>query len=183
MQIEYKSITELVPYVNNPRINDEAVEYVANSIKDFGFKVPIIIDKNNIIVAGHTRYKAAQQLGMNEVPIIRADDLTDEQIKAFRLADNKAAEMSEWDYDRLKMELKGFDLGLTDFGFGEFELSLLLDTVNSDDDEEESIDVNKDKRLLIVYDTEEEKEYLRGLLGVDYLEDSYDIKDLIQGEE
>jgi len=89
MQIVNKNINELKEYINNPRNNDNAVDYVANSIKEFGFKVPIVIDKNNVIVAGHTRYKASKKLGITEVPCIVADDLTDEQIKAFRLVDNK----------------------------------------------------------------------------------------------
>ena len=92
MQIIQKQLNELVPYKNNPRINDAAVPAVAESIKAFGFKVPIVIDKNNVIVCGHTRYKAAQSLNMKSVPCIVADDLSDEQIKAFRLADNKVSE-------------------------------------------------------------------------------------------
>lgn len=96
MEIINKKLDELIPYEKNPRKNDEAIQYVANSIKEFGFKVPIIIDKNNVIVAGHTRYKASKELGLKEVPCIIADDLNDEQIKAFRLADNKVSEMAEW---------------------------------------------------------------------------------------
>lgn len=110
--------SKLVPYENNPRNNDDAVEYVANSIKEFGFKVPIIVDSKNVIVAGHTRMKAAQLLGMSQVPCIIADDLTDEQVKAFRLADNKVAEFSEWDEKLLQVELDGIldtDMGV--FGF------------------------------------------------------------------
>lgn len=95
MQIISKKIEEIKEYENNPRNNDNAVEYVARSIKDFGFKIPIIVDKNNVIVAGHTRYKAAKELNLTEVPCIVADDLTDEQIKAFRLVDNKSAELAE----------------------------------------------------------------------------------------
>ncbi len=95
MKIEYKKIDDLKPYENNPRFNDDAVEYVANSIKEFGFKVPIVIDKDNVIVAGHTRYKASMELGLEEVPCIVADDLTDEQVKAFRLADNKVGEKAQ----------------------------------------------------------------------------------------
>ncbi len=83
------NIEDIKPYEKNPRKNDDAVEYVANSIKEFGSKVPIVIDKQNVIVAGHTRYKASKQLGLKEVPCIVADDLTDEQIKAYRLADQK----------------------------------------------------------------------------------------------
>ena len=118
MQIIDKKTDELIPYEKNPRKNDEAVEYVANSIKEFGFKVPIIIDKNNIIVAGHTRFKAALKLKINIVPCIIADDLTDEQIKAFRLADNKVGEFAEWDIDLLGGELEGiFDINMEAFGF------------------------------------------------------------------
>lgn len=118
MQIIYKNIDELVPYENNPRINDDAVEYVANSIKEFGFKVPIVIDKNNVIIAGHTRIKASKELGIEEIPCIIADDLTEEQIKAFRLADNKVSEKSMWDYSKLDEELKDiFDIDMNLFDF------------------------------------------------------------------
>ena len=95
MNIVNFKIEDLIPYENNPRINDDAVEYVKNSIKEFGFKVPIVIDKNNVIVAGHTRYKACKELGIKEIPCIVADDLTDEQVKAFRLADNKVSEKAQ----------------------------------------------------------------------------------------
>jgi site-specific DNA-methyltransferase (adenine-specific) len=118
MNIVNKKITDIKPYEKNPRKNDEAVKYVAASIKEFGFKVPIVIDKNGIIVAGHTRWKAAKKLGLDEVPCIIADDLTDEQIKAFRLADNKVSEKAEWDFDLLNSELDDlFDFDMTSFGF------------------------------------------------------------------
>lgn len=118
MNVKEINIKDIRPYEKNPRKNNSAVAYVAESIKQFGFKVPIIIDKNNVIVAGHTRYKAAKKLGINTVPVIIADDLTDEQIKAFRLADNKVAEQSEWDIDLLNEELEEiFDIDMTDFGF------------------------------------------------------------------
>lgn len=113
------NINDLIPYENNPRINDQAVDAVASSIKEFGFKVPIIIDKNNVIVAGHTRLKAAKKLGLDDVPVIVADDLTDEQIRAFRLADNKVGELAEWDFSKLEEELSGIDLDMTVFGFDE----------------------------------------------------------------
>ena len=117
MKITNKKITELKPYENNPRINDHAVEAVANSIKEFGFKVPCVIDKNGVIVAGHTRVKAAKKLGIKTVPCVIADDLTEEQVKAFRLADNKTAEIAEWDFERLDDELAGLaDFDMTDFG-------------------------------------------------------------------
>lgn len=120
MDIINIALKDLKPYENNPRKNDDAVKYVAESIKEFGFKVPIVIDKNNVIVAGHTRYKAAKKLKMSEVPCIIADDLTDEQIKAFRLADNKVAEKAEWDFDLLNTELDDIiDLDMELFGFEE----------------------------------------------------------------
>lgn len=94
MKIVLKKTIDLIEYENNPRNNDEAVNAVANSIKEFGFKVPIVITSDNTIIAGHTRLKASRLLGLDEVPCIIADDLTEEQIKAFRLADNKTAELA-----------------------------------------------------------------------------------------
>lgn len=117
MQILNKQIKELVPYQNNPRKNDKAVDAVAASIKQFGFKQPIVIDKDNVIVCGHTRLKAAQKLRLKEVPCIMADDLTDDQIKAFRLADNKTAELAEWNFSLLDLELADIDLDMSEFGF------------------------------------------------------------------
>lgn len=130
MNIKEKKITDIKPYENNPRNNQEAVEYVANSIKEFGFKVPIVVDKDGVIVAGHTRYEAAKVLGIDKVPVVVADDLTDKQIKAFRIADNKTAEKASWDYQKLADEIKDLldiDLGfnLNDIGFGEFEIDVL----------------------------------------------------------
>lgn len=110
-------LEEIKPYEKNPRNNDNAVDAVAASIREFGFKVPIIIDKDNIIVAGHTRYKAAKKLGLKTVPCIKADDLTDEQVKAFRLADNKVAEQAEWDFDLLNEELETITMDMEQFGF------------------------------------------------------------------
>lgn len=119
MEIKNIKIDELIPYEKNPRKNDKAVEYVMNSIREFGFKVPIVIDKNNVIIAGHTRLKAGKKLGMKEMPCIIADDLTDEQVKAFRLADNKVSEMSEWNNDLLNEELEELlnIIDMNDFGF------------------------------------------------------------------
>ena len=114
INIELKKIKQ---YENNPRKNDEAVGPVAESIKEFGFKSPIIVDKDNVIVAGHTRYKAAKRLKLKEVPCIVADDLTEEQIKAFRLADNKVGEIAEWDFDLLNMELESISFDMSSFGF------------------------------------------------------------------
>lgn len=128
MKIEYKNISDIIPYENNPRKNDNAVDYVANSIKEFGFKVPIIIDKENVIVTGHTRYKASQKLGLTEVPVIYADDLTEEQIKAFRIADNKVSEFSNWDLDKLELELEDINLDMSDFGFEDVEVNVEEET-------------------------------------------------------
>lgn len=123
MEIIYKNIDELIPYDNNPRINDEAVEYVKNSIKEFGFKVPIIIDKDNVIIAGHTRIKASKELGIKDIPCIIADDLTEEQVKAFRLADNKVAEKSLWDYSKLDEELDSIlDIDMSMFDFNQSDI-------------------------------------------------------------
>ena len=123
MTIRDIKTTELKEYENNPRNNDGAVEAVAKSIQDFGFKVPIIIDRNNVIVAGHTRLKAAKSLGLEKVPCIVADDLTEEQIKAFRIADNKTAELAEWDFDKLETELAELaEMGVDMDGFGFEEL-------------------------------------------------------------
>ena len=120
MQIKEFSLQELRPYEKNPRKNDAAVEKVANSIKTFGFKVPLVIDTDNVIVCGHTRFKAAQKLGLNKVPCVVADDLSPELIKAFRLADNKVAELSYWDFEKLGFELdelKNVGLDLSVLGF------------------------------------------------------------------
>lgn len=121
IEIVYKSIKELTPYANNPRKNDPAVDAVAESIRNFGWKVPIVIDSQGTIVTGHTRLKAAKKLKLKKVPCIIADDLSEEQIKAFRLADNKVSELADWDYDLLDSELEDLvDFNMEDFGF-EFE--------------------------------------------------------------
>ena len=118
IKIIYKNVGELVPYEKNPRKNTKAVKYVANSISEFGFKVPIVIDENNVVICGHTRVLASEKLGLNEVPCIIAKDLTEEQIKAFRLADNKVSEKAEWDFDLLNEEMDElFDFDMTEFGF------------------------------------------------------------------
>jgi len=117
-EIIYKKISDLMPYENNPRINDTAVDGVANSIKKFGFNVPIVIDKNNVIVAGHTRYKASKKLCIEEVPCIVVDDLSSEEVNAFRIADNKVTEASEWDLPKLDLELLNIEsIDMSLFGF------------------------------------------------------------------
>lgn len=111
-------VKDLREYENNPRrISERAVNAVAASIREFGFRIPVLIDSNNVIICGHTRLKAAEQLGLKEVPCIVADDLTPEQIKAFRLVDNKTAELSGWDFEKLEIELEVLDFNFSEFGF------------------------------------------------------------------
>ena len=135
---------KLKPYENNPRFNEKAVEAVAKSIENFGFKVPIVVDAYNVIVAGHTRLKAAQKLGLAQVPVIVADDLTEEQIKAFRLADNKVSELAEWDFAKLEEELAGIDMDMSQFNFDMKELSAEFDkhkeVIEDDFDVEKAIE-------------------------------------------
>lgn len=119
LTVQEINISRLKPYPNNPRVNDHAVDAVKASIEEFGFKVPIVVDKGMVIVTGHTRLKAAKKLGLKTVPCIIAEDLSDEQIKAFRLADNKVGEQAIWNFDRLTKELKtlSFSFDMESFGF------------------------------------------------------------------
>lgn len=105
MNVQQVKIEKVKPYDKNPRKNKAAVDYVANSIKEFGFQQPIVVDKDMVVIAGHTRLKAAKKLKLKEVPVVIADNLTEEQVKAYRLADNKTAEKAEWDFDLLTDEL------------------------------------------------------------------------------
>lgn len=140
LKIVYRKINDLTPYDNNPRLNDAAVDAVAKSIEEFGFKVPIVIDKDGVIVAGHTRLKAAKQLHIDEVPCIIADDLSDEELKAFRLADNKVSELAEWDFDKLDAELKNIDFDMSYFGFDDInEEDVNLDDFFTEAEERERI--------------------------------------------
>jgi DNA modification methylase len=129
MKIEIRPIAGVKPYPNNPRINDDAVDAVASSIKEFGFRQPIVVDTDGVIICGHTRFKAAQKLGIEKVPVHVAVDLTPEQIKAYRIADNKSSELADWNFDLLPIELgelqtAGFDLSL--LGFDPDELLKLM---------------------------------------------------------
>ena len=118
MKIIEKPTAELLPYENNPRLNDEAVAPVAKSISEFGFKIPIVIDSSGVIICGHTRYKAAQKLKLEKVPCVIADDLSEEQIKAFRIVDNKTGELSTWKIDDLNAELVALsEFDMKSFGF------------------------------------------------------------------
>lgn len=119
-KITLMALADITPYENNPRNNEEAVEKVANSIKEFGFNQPIVVDKDNVIIVGHTRYLAAHELGLTEAPVIVAGNLSDEQARAYRLADNKTGELAGWDFEKLALELEQIeDINMSDFGFVE----------------------------------------------------------------
>ncbi len=151
LKIVEKSIKDLKPYKKNPRKNDNAVEYVVNSIKEFGFKVPIVIDKKDVIVCGHTRYKACVKLGIDKVPCVVADDLTEEQINAYRLADNKVSEQAKWDFELLDSELDNiFEFDMEKFGF-EYE-------GNKQENERQDIEYEENISIVIECDDEADAE-------------------------
>lgn len=132
MQVENWNIDDVKPYENNPRNNDEAVEYVANSIREFGFQQPLVVDSDGVLIVGHTRLKAAKELGLESVPVVVASDLTDEQVRAYRLADNKVAEASSWDWNMLNEELENIDwldLNMEKFGFKDLEINYDPDVI------------------------------------------------------
>ena len=145
LKIEYIDTEKLIPYINNPRINDNAVDVVAASIKEFGFKNPILIDKENVIIAGHTRLKAAKKLGLKEVPVIRVEDLTENQIKAFRIADNKTVEFAEWDMELLQLELEELEDMFTGFSEEEKEIIFSVSDIDIDSFFEDTEETNKKK--------------------------------------
>ena len=156
ISIVYMSVDDITPYDKNARWNNKAVDAVASSIKEYGFKNPILIDKDNIIIAGHTRLKAALKLGIENVPCIYADDLTQQQIKALRIADNKTGEIADWNFDLLEEELQeligdGYDI--SSIGFNQKELDEIiaktvedmdyyLDLRNGDDEEDSEEEEN-----------------------------------------
>lgn len=138
MNIVEKRIDEIKPYENNPRFNDEAVEYVAESIKQYGWKQPIVVDAGGVIIAGHTRYKAAKLLRMDMVPVLVANDLTEDQVKAYRLADNKVSDFSQWDNKLLLQELDE----IPDDLFTGFDLSEVYDNI-LDETDNEAVEMNE----------------------------------------
>ena len=146
MKIVNLKIEELIPYINNPRNNENAIDKVASSIKEFGFKVPIVVDKEKVVVTGHTRLLASKKLGLEEVPCVIAEDLTKAQIKAFRIADNKVSEYSEWNEDLLKIELEeleemDFNLDLLNIDYSDFDLYIGEDIETEEVEEVEILDV------------------------------------------
>ncbi len=145
MQIQSMKIDEVKPYPNNPRNNDDGVEAVANSIKEFGWQQPIVVDKDNVIIVGHTRYKAAKKLGIDKVPVVVANNLSPEQVKAYRLADNKTGELTDWDMGLLDDELADIaDIDMSDFGF-DLDLGDNEAEVQEDDFDEEVPEEPKSK--------------------------------------
>lgn len=128
MEIVNINIEDIKPYQNNPRLNELSVEYLVKVIKEFGFLIPLVIDVNNIIVAGHTRYEALKKLKYKKVPCIIADDLNDDEVKAYRLVDNKVAELSSWDYEKLRKELQDIKyINLDEFGFFNDDIEVVFE--------------------------------------------------------
>lgn len=188
MQIEMMNIDEIKPYEKNPRYNDNAIKAVAKSIKEFGFNVPIVIDKNNVIICGHTRYKASKLLGLDKVPVIKADDLSSAKAKAFRIADNKTSELASWDFDKLKDELLTIDSSdMLDFGFTESELDIELEMPAEimPEDFNEFNDFNdKSGRMIITYSTTLEEKWLKSKVKEEgILKDYYKISQIFKKQE
>jgi hypothetical protein len=133
--IEYRDLGDIHPYEDNPRDNQDAIASVANSIRTFGFRVPIVVNGEGEIIAGHTRYQAALRIGLTEVPCIVASNLTDDQVAQFRIIDNKVSELARWDMDLLSREITALQdsgIDLTDFGFRQEEIDCLSDIVAND---------------------------------------------------
>lgn len=178
-QIQYINLSDIIPYANNPRNNDgEAVDKVASSIKEFGFNVPLVIDKDNVIITGHTRYKAAKKLKIDEVPCIYAEHLTPAQVKAYRIADNKVSEFSTWNNDLLSIEIEqlqelDFDLELTGL-----EITEITDLISGDDEEEEpevseaNFNYQEQYGVIVMCEDEEQQEKIYN----DLLEQGYTCK-------
>lgn len=149
MEVRNLKIDDIKPYENNPRNNLDAVDATANSIKEFGWRQPIVVDKDKVIVAGHTRYYAAKKLGYDVVPVVDASDLSDEQVRAYRLADNKTGELAEWDFKLLDTELQDIlDIDMSDFGF---ELDISEDEEVKEDDFDEEVPEEPKSKLGQIY--------------------------------
>ena len=166
MNIFNIDIDKIIPYINNPRNNEEAIDKVASSIQEFGFKVPIIIDENNVVVTGHTRLLASKKLGLKTVPCVVANDLSEAQIKAFRIADNKVSEYSKWDEELLNIELEqlqelNFNLDTVDIDYSDFDLEIDYiedDFIEIKEREDLSDTVNSAYEIIKECDNEEEQE-------------------------
>lgn len=189
--VEFLKVSELKPYENNVKKHDEEqIDQIIKSIKEFGFKQNLVVDENNVIVIGHGRYFASQKMGLEVVPCVRTTGLTEEQIKALRIADNKLTEKGIWDNDALSEELKSISesINMTDFGFGDFELEILTGEFEPEPFDEEEIKEyqREDKELLerrriIISYTDEQEDFIKSLLGVDEIKKVvYDAEELIK---
>lgn len=165
-QIQYINLNEIIPYANNPRNNDgEAVDKVASSIKEFGFNVPLVLDKDNVIICGHTRYKAAKKLKLNEAPCIYAEHLTPAQVKAYRIADNKVSEFATWNNDMLAIEFEQLQELDIDTGLTGFDISEVMNLISVDDVEEQepviteaNFNYQEQYGVIVMCDNEEQQE-------------------------
>jgi len=177
LEIVMKKVNDITPYSNNPRRNEATALKLKKSIEEFGFKNPIILDENDVIVSGHARLKAAMMLGMEEVPCTYAAGLTEDEIRAFRIADNKTAEMAGWDYDKLVDEMtslaeSGFDMDFSGFNEAEqlyySEVDATPDKQDRDEfreyEEQAEADVIQSFNVAIVCQSHEDREYLRNLI-------------------
>lgn len=172
MQIEWEQISKIKEYKNNPRKNENAIDAVASSIKQFGWKQPIVVDKNGVIIAGHTRYKAAKKLGLQTVPVIVANDLTPSQVKAYRIADNKVGELAFWDDDALRLELgelANLDFDMSDFGFD----GILVDEEEKEYDKKQKEFRERMEAGELSEDSEEYQEFLQKFEAKKTTDDCY----------
>ena len=185
IEFEWADIDSIRPYDNNPRRNDQGVEALANSIKQFGWNTPIVVDADGVILAGHTSYKAAKLLGLDKVPV-RRSNLTGDEAKAYRIADNKTADLTGWDEEKLHDELASIvDIDMKIFGFEDDIPDLPDDDVGEFDDCGAVPDIAPDvapitnRRIIITYKTEEEESYIKTLFGiVGKLKNSYHFSEL-----
>jgi len=140
LKIEYLDIDTIKPYKKNPRNNDKAIDYIKKSIEEFGFKNPILLDKNNVIIAGHTRYEASKKIGLKQVPCIIVNNLNEEQIKAFRIVDNKSSEIATWNNEKMIEEIKSIDVNqLEKFDIEQIDFDFSREKLIEPQDEEEII--------------------------------------------
>lgn len=159
LKIVFVDIRKIKPYKNNPRDNKKAVDKVAKSIEKYGFKVPCVLDKNYVIVTGHTRYLAAKKLGMEKIPCIIADDLSKQKVKEFRIADNKVAEYAKWDIDKLKEELSEIKLEDLDFEEG-FDFEKYSEDISLKDFfNDERVEFERKPSLEIIIKCSDQKEF------------------------
>lgn len=177
LKVENWPIERLIPYCRNPRKNDDQVDRMVSAIKEFGFRIPVVARSDGSVVDGHLRLKAAQKLGMTEVPVALADELTDAQVKAFRLLANKSANWAQWDDELLKLELQdlqdmAYDLELTGFSADELEKTMYgdVDTTPIDEDDEKGVDYEEKYAIIVECENEaDQKKKYETLLSQGYV--------------